>query len=100
MGVFLWVGVGVGFIPPIAFSVLVGPSINPPSTKWQTKGKAMTDIDIESLQSEFLRLELLVNTAFDCAESEVEAERNAALACLNAAQHSAQVFREMLFTDA
>ena len=60
----------------------------------------MTDIDIESLQSEFLRLELLVKTAFDCAESEVEAERNAALACLNAAQDSAQVFRDLLFIDA
>ena len=100
MGVFLWVGVGVGFIPPIAFSVLVGPSINPPSTKWQTKGKAMPDIDIESLQSEFLRLELLLKTAFDCVESTVEVERDAALACLVAAQHSAQAFREMLFTDA
>ena len=72
----------------------------PAILQWQTKGKAMTDIDIESLQSEFLRLELLVKTAFDCADSSVESERNAALACLNAAQHSAQALRELLFTDA
>jgi len=47
-----------------------------------------------------LRLELLLKTAFDCVESTVEVERDAALACLVAAQHSAQAFREMLFTDA
>lgn len=100
MGVFLWVGVGVGFVPPVAFSVFVGPSINPPSTKWQTKGIAMTDINIESLQSEFIRLELLLKTAFDCANSSVEAERSAAMACLNAAQHSSKALRDLLFTDA
>ena len=60
----------------------------------------MTDIDIESLQSEFIRLELLLKTAFDCADSSVQSERNAALACLVAAQHSAQAFRELLFIDA
>ena len=60
----------------------------------------MTDIDIESLQSEFLRLELLLKTAFDCVESTAEVERDAALACLVAAQHSAQALRELLFIDA
>ena len=56
--------------------------------------------EADGLKSEFLRLELLLKTAFDCADSSVQSERNAALACLNAAQHSAQVFREMLFKDA
>ena len=100
MGVFLWVDVGVGFIPPIAFSVLVGPSINPPPTKWQTKGKAMTDIDIESVQSEFIRLEKLVLTAVELRDSENPKEIDAMRACLNCAEISLNYCRDSLFVTA
>ena len=61
----------------------------------------MTQTDIiEYSQSEFMRLEALIKTAWECFESECDVEKDAAASCLRAAQISMQNLRETLFTDA